>query len=189
MDALRLGDPAKLENDIGPIIDKNAAQNLNAHAQKMQKTARFMHKTTLPKGCEAGTFVAPHLIEIDNMEQLGKEQFGPMLHVIRYKASELDAILNSAFSGGYGLTFGVHTRMDHRWMKLFALAPVGNSYVNRNMVGAVVGSQPFGGQGLSGTGFKAGGPRYLYKFAVEKVLTVNIMASGGNADLLTLNAD
>jgi len=126
------------------------------------------------------------MFEIKDISELSKEHFGPILHVIRYKAEKLDETLESAFSTGYGLTFGIHTRMDKRWAEIFAKAPVGNTYVNRNITGAVVGSQPFGGQGLSGTGFKAGGPRYLYRFAHEKTLTVNTMASGGNADLLTL---
>jgi len=127
------------------------------------------------------------MFEIGTISELQQEHFGPVLHVIRYKAANLEATLESAFSTGYGLTLGIHTRMDRRWADIFKKAPVGNTYVNRNTTGAVVGSQPFGGQGLSGTGFKAGGPRYLYKFATEKTLTVNTMASGGNTELLTLD--
>jgi RHH-type transcriptional regulator, proline utilization regulon repressor / proline dehydrogenase / delta 1-pyrroline-5-carboxylate dehydrogenase len=120
------------------------------------------------------------------MSELHKENFGPILHVVRYQADRLDEALSDAFSSGFGLTLGIHTRMDRRWQQIARNAPVGNIYVNRNMVGAVVGSQPFGGQGLSGTGFKAGGPRYLYRFATEKTLSVNSAASGGNVELLAL---
>ena len=186
MNSVRLGDPSKIETDIGPIIDETARAGLKAHAKKMRAEAKFSHSVSLGGDCEHGTFLAPHLFEIGSITELEKEQFGPILHVVRYKASELEATINEAFSSGYGLTLGVHTRMEARWQKIFAMAPVGNTYINRNMVGAVVGSQPFGGQGLSGTGFKAGGPRYLYRFATEKTLSINTMASGGNAELLTL---
>jgi len=185
MDVLVQGDPRLFETDIGPIIDAAAAESLNAHIAELTAQGTLIHKLDKRQGSE-GTFVAPHMFEISNINQLSKEHFGPILHVIRYKASELDDVLKSAFSTGYGLTLGIHTRMDKRWAEIFERAPVGNTYVNRNITGAVVGSQPFGGQGLSGTGFKAGGPRYLYRFAHEKTLTINTMASGGNAELLTL---
>ncbi len=187
MDALIIGDPRNLETDIGPIIDKNSAKSLDGHIKKMQSISKNYHSIKLGKHCKSGTFIAPHLFEIENIGILTQEHFGPILHVIRYKASDLQNIIFQAFSTGYGLTLGVHTRMDRRWEQIFVQAPVGNTYINRNMVGAVVGSQPFGGQGLSGTGFKAGGPRYLYRFATEKTLCVNTMASGGNAELLTLS--
>jgi len=188
MNAVRLGDPSKIETDIGPIIDKTALASLQAHVKHMHSKASFSHSASLEGACKHGTFLAPHLFEIGSIVELEKEQFGPILHVVRYRTSELEAAIREAFSSGYGLTFGVHTRMEQRWRKIFAAAPVGNIYINRNMVGAVVGSQPFGGQGLSGTGFKAGGPRYLYRFATEKTLSINTMASGGNAELLTLDA-
>lgn len=185
MEALNVGDPRKFETDIGPIIDQYALRGLKTHAETMTENDTLIYGVS-EDGLEAGTFIGPKMFEIKDISELSKEHFGPILHVIRYKASKLDKTLESAFSTGYGLTLGIHTRMDKRWNEIFARAPVGNTYVNRNITGAVVGSQPFGGQGLSGTGFKAGGPRYLYRFAHEKTLTVNTMASGGNADLLTL---
>ncbi len=187
MDTLRIGNPELISNDIGPVIDQNALDGLTTHINKMTTLAKQSYSRPLPKECEIGTFLAPHLFEIESISQLEKEQFGPILHVIRYSAKNLKASVQESFSTGYGLTLGIHTRMTQRWRDIFAAAPVGNNYVNRNMVGAVVGSQPFGGQGLSGTGFKAGGPRYLYRFAVEKTLTINTMAFGGNAELLTLD--
>ncbi len=185
MAALSIGDPRRLETDIGPIIDKDAAAGLKTHASELSGKDALIYEAPETEQ-SGGTFVTPKMFEISNINELSKEHFGPILHVIRYKAEDLDATLESAFSTGYGLTLGIHTRMDKRWNEIFERAPVGNTYVNRNITGAVVGSQPFGGQGLSGTGFKAGGPRYLYRFAHEKTLTVNTMASGGNADLLTL---
>ena len=185
MEALNVGDPRMFETDIGPIIDQGALTSLTAHANDMKGKGALIYGVS-EDGLEAGTFIGPKMYKINGNSELSKEHFGPILHVIRYKASKLDETLESAFSTGYGLTLGIHTRMDKRWNEIFERAPVGNTYVNRNITGAVVGSQPFGGQGLSGTGFKAGGPRYLYRFAHEKTLTVNTMASGGNADLLTL---
>ncbi len=185
MEALNIGDPRKLETDIGPIIDQDAMKSLQAHASEMTKQKALIYDVA-SDGLTGGTYLTPKLFEISDINDLSKEHFGPILHVIRFKLDELDDTLKSAFSTGYGLTLGIHTRMDTRWSEIFERAPVGNTYVNRNITGAVVGSQPFGGQGLSGTGFKAGGPRYLYRFAHEKTLTVNTMASGGNADLLTL---
>jgi len=191
MQTLILGDPRHLVTDIGPIIDRGAADMLQRHISEMKAHMKTkclpVYTVPAPKNLKQGIFVVPHLFEIDDIAQLKKEHFGPILHVIRYKASDLDETLKSAFSTGYGLTLGIHTRMDRRWASIFKKAPVGNTYVNRNITGAVVGSQPFGGQGLSGTGFKAGGPRYLYKFASEKTLSVNTMASGGNTELLTLD--
>lgn len=187
MDMLKVGNPRDLSTDVGPIIDAPAAVSLDAHIQDMQAQGFKCHTTLNNEATEDGHFIAPTLFEINSISELKKENFGPVLHVVRYEASKLDEALNEAFSTGYGLTLGVHTRMDQRWQKIFHRAPVGNTYVNRNMTGAVVGSQPFGGQGLSGTGFKAGGPRYIYRFATEKTLTVNTMASGGNTELLTLD--
>ena len=186
MDMLEVSNPRNLSTDVGPIIDATAANLLNSHIQAMTSQGYISHSISLGVETENGHFVAPTLFEINAISDITKENFGPILHVVRYSASKLDETLDEAFSTGFGLTMGVHTRMDQRWKKIFQRAPVGNTYVNRNMTGAVVGSQPFGGQGLSGTGFKAGGPRYIYRFATEKTLTINTMASGGNTELLTL---
>ncbi len=187
MDTLIIGDPRHLKTDIGPIIDEGAAASLGAHIKNLTDAGKPSHKTPIREALKDGNYIMPHIFEIGNISELDQEHFGPILHVIRYKASDLEDTLKSAFSTGYGLTLGIHTRMDSRWSEIFKKAPVGNTYVNRNTTGAVVGSQPFGGQGLSGTGFKAGGPRYLYKFASEKTLSVNTMASGGDTELLTLD--
>ena len=127
-----------------------------------------------------------YLIELRDARQLTSEQFGPLLHVVRYRASELEQVLESIRGSGYGLTLGVQTRLESTWQRVFRATSTGNTYVNRNMIGAVVGVQPFGGTGLSGTGPKAGGPHYLTRFASERTLTVNTTATGGNAALLRL---
>ncbi|HSR64167.1 MAG TPA: aldehyde dehydrogenase family protein, partial [Xanthomonadaceae bacterium] len=133
-----------------------------------------------------GTFFAPAAWELGSLAQLTRENFGPALHVIRWKASELDQVIAAINATGYGLTLGIHSRIDETIDHIVSRVKVGNSYVNRNQIGAVVGVQPFGGQGLSGTGPKAGGPHYLPRFATEKTVTINTTAAGGNASLLTL---
>ncbi len=186
MDELNVGDPAHLGTDVGPVIDRAAADALQAHIAKMSKTALFAHQARSTDVCDAGTFILPHLFEIGSISELEGENFGPLLHVVRYGTDDLPRHLEEARATGFGLTFGIHSRIESHADMLFRDAPVGNTYVNRNMVGAVVGVQPFGGQGLSGTGPKAGGPHYLPRFATEKTRSVNTMASGGNADLLRL---
>lgn len=180
IDTLDVADPTQRGTDIGPIIDADALQRLRAHLQ----TAQVLHAGKAPI---EGHFLAPHIVQIDSISALEKEHFGPILHVVRYQAKHLSKVLEEIFATGYGLTLGVHTRIEQRWREIAERAPIGNVYVNRDMVGAVVGSQPFGGQGLSGTGFKAGGPRYLYRFATERTVTVNTMATGGSAELLNLD--
>jgi RHH-type transcriptional regulator, proline utilization regulon repressor / proline dehydrogenase / delta 1-pyrroline-5-carboxylate dehydrogenase len=138
----------------------------------------------LPPSCANGSFLAPHIVEIDDFASLDEEHFGPVLHVMRYSVDQLHATIDAVRHLGFGLTMGIHSRIDARARHIFERSAVGNTYVNRNMIGAVVGVQPFGGQGLSGTGPKAGGPHYLLRFAVERVLTTNTMARGGNIDLL-----
>ncbi len=186
MDLLKTGDPRALDTDVGPVIDEMAAKNLHQHIEELKAKGLQPYAVPASADVDRGLFVLPHMIEISSMAVLDKENFGPILHVVRYQADKLDEALADAFSSGFGLTLGIHTRMDRRWQEIAKNAPVGNIYVNRNMVGAVVGSQPFGGQGLSGTGFKAGGPRYLYRFASEKTISVNSTASGGNVELLAL---
>jgi len=186
MDELRLGDPWQLATDIGPVIDAGARQILLDHAARMDREARLVKAMALPPELADGTFFAPRFYEIDSLSQLPREVFGPVLHMVRFRAGDLDRVVADIAATGYGLTFGVHSRLESRAVDLFRRLGVGNAYVNRNMVGAVVGVQPFGGQGLSGTGPKAGGPHYLHRFATEKTLTVNITAFGGNASLLEL---
>lgn len=187
MDELRVGNPARIETDVGPIISGQAATRLNSHIDALARNGAHRHSATLAAECARGWFVPPTLAEIGSIRELSHEHFGPILHVVRYPASAFDDAVRDALGTGYGLTLGLHSRIEARARQLFALAPVGNVYVNRDMIGAVVGSQPFGGQGLSGTGPKAGGPHYLPRFVTEKVLTVNTTAAGGNAELLSLD--
>ena len=180
---LRLGDPADPATHIGPVIDAEAKIRLEAHIARMSTQSRVHYAGAAPPG---GHFVAPHLFELDRPEALAEEVFGPVLHVVRWQAGRLDALLDALAATGYGLTLGVQSRVDGFADRVLARVPAGNAYVNRNMIGAVVGTQPFGGQGLSGTGPKAGGPGYLRRFAVERVVTVNTAAAGGNAALLAM---
>ncbi len=186
MDELRVGDPTALSTDVGPIISADAAAALEAHVQTMAREHRLLHRTALPADLPAGNFVAPALLEIPGIDTLKSEHFGPVLHVVRFPAAGFDAALDAALSTGYGLTLGLHSRLENRAEQVRARATAGNVYVNRNMIGAVVGSQPFGGEGWSGTGPKAGGPYYLPRFATERVATTNTVATGGNTELLKL---
>ncbi len=186
MITLSVGNPCQISTDIGPVIDPAARETLQRHIGDLEQVGCCVHKVGLEQACDSGSFLAPHVIEIDNLNVLTREHFGPVLHVVRYRSSDLDMHIEAVKESGFGLTLGIHSRIDSRAADIYEKSRVGNTYVNRNMVGAVVGVQPFGGQGLSGTGPKAGGPHYLHRFATERVLTINTMASGGNADLLTL---
>lgn len=187
MAELSVGDPRNLGTDVGPVIDDDARQSLQAHIDKLKGEGRLICETALdPAHTAHGTFVAPTAFEIDGIDALQSEQFGPILHVVRYKATDIDRIIASINAKQYGLTFGVHSRNESFAEAIAQKIRVGNVYVNRNIIGAVVGVQPFGGQGLSGTGPKAGGPHYLIRFATEKTLTINTAALGGNASLLAL---
>ncbi|QJQ95302.1 MULTISPECIES: bifunctional proline dehydrogenase/L-glutamate gamma-semialdehyde dehydrogenase PutA [Halomonadaceae] len=190
MKELRVGDPRDLGTDVGPVIDEEARRGLTAHIDKLKGEGRLIAETVLDQTQVAqGTFVAPVAFEIEGIGTLEREQFGPILHVVRYKASKLDKMIESINGRGYGLTFGVHSRNESFANAIAEKMRVGNVYVNRNIIGAVVGVQPFGGQGLSGTGPKAGGPNYLLRFATEKTVTINTAALGGNASLLALGDD
>jgi RHH-type proline utilization regulon transcriptional repressor/proline dehydrogenase/delta 1-pyrroline-5-carboxylate dehydrogenase len=180
---LRVGDPRDLAVQIGPVIDADAKAVLDAHVAAMKREAKVRLAPESPAG-EAGTYVRPHIFELPRPEALGKEVFGPILHVARYRAADLDRVLDAIDATGYGLTLGVHSRIDETVERVVERLSVGNVYVNRNMIGAVVGVQPFGGHGLSGTGPKAGGPHYLLRFATEQTVTINTSAAGGNATLL-----
>jgi RHH-type proline utilization regulon transcriptional repressor/proline dehydrogenase/delta 1-pyrroline-5-carboxylate dehydrogenase len=184
MDELIIGDPADLQTDVGPVITAAAADGLMRHVAAMRVQARIIKVCRLDDSHSRGSFVAPHLIELNSAAQLTREEFGPLLHVMRYRASDIQNVLAAIRASNYGLTLGIQTRLDSFWREAFASTAIGNTYVNRNMIGAVVGVQPFGGSGLSGTGPKAGGPHYLGRFASERTLTVNTTATGGNAALL-----
>jgi len=186
IDELAVGDPALLATDMGPVIDDEARARLLAHAEAMAERFTLIRRGRLSEACANGTFVAPHAFEIDRIERLTGEVFGPMLHVIRYRAGRLDAVIDAINATGYGLTLGVHSRIGATARHVAARVRAGNAYVNRNMIGAVVGVQPFGGEGLSGTGPKAGGPRYLHRFATERTYAEDTTAAGGNTTLLSL---
>ena len=162
---------------------------LQAHADRMSREGRLLYEVPLGPGCGHGTFFAPRAYEIDRLDRLTREVFGPILHVIRYRADRLDQVLDAINATGYGLTLGIHSRIDETVRRIHERLKVGNAYVNRNMIGAVVGVQPFGGEGLSGTGPKAGGPHYLHRFATERTLTIDTAAAGGNATLLSLQEE
>ena len=179
---LRIGDPRTIATDLGPVIDAAAKARLDAYVARMRGEAR----THLAAAAPPGLFVAPHIFEIAGAADLREEVFGPILHVARYPAGGLERGLQDIRAGGFGLTLGIHSRIEGVSAHIAAALPHGNVYVNRNMIGAVVGSQPFGGTGLSGTGPKAGGPHYLARFATERTLTVNTAAAGGSVGLITL---
>ena len=184
MDALVVGDPADPRTDIGPVIDEDARSALAAHRDRLGREARVIHELPAPAG---GHFFGPVLAEIPSASFLQKEVFGPILHVVRYDAGDLEAAAGPLAAAGYGLTLGVHSRIEAFADQVRGLVPAGNAYVNRSMIGAVVGVQPFGGEGLSGTGPKAGGPNALMRYAVERAVSVNIAAQGGDPALLNLN--
>jgi RHH-type transcriptional regulator, proline utilization regulon repressor / proline dehydrogenase / delta 1-pyrroline-5-carboxylate dehydrogenase len=185
MDELCLGNPILLSTDIGPVISCTARDDLQRHCERMNHDAYLIKVLPLLQGCERGSYFAPRLYEIEKLGQLQQEVFGPVLHIIRYQARRLNEVVEAINNSGYGLTLGIHSRIDTTIDYITRHTHCGNSYVNRNMIGAVVGSQPFGGEGLSGTGPKAGGPHYLQRFATERVVTVNTAAVGGNVALLS----
>jgi RHH-type proline utilization regulon transcriptional repressor/proline dehydrogenase/delta 1-pyrroline-5-carboxylate dehydrogenase len=180
---LKVGDPAEPDTDIGPIIDAQAAESLLKHIDRLRRSARLIGEAPLAAGLK-GPFIAPIAFELPLGELPRTEVFGPILHVCSYERKDLHEILAWLRATGYGLTLGVHSRIQSFVDEVVGAARVGNLYVNRSMIGAVVGLQPFGGEGLSGTGPKAGGPHYLPRFAVERTLTVNTAAVGGVTELL-----
>jgi RHH-type proline utilization regulon transcriptional repressor/proline dehydrogenase/delta 1-pyrroline-5-carboxylate dehydrogenase len=185
MKCIRIGDPADPATDVGPVISADAQRKLGRHAERMTREAKLLHSCPV-EHCEgSGHFFGPRLFQLGSPDQLKTEEFGPILHVYRYRAEELARVLETIRSTGFGLTLGVHSRLETLAEQVFRALPVGNTYVNRNMIGAVVGVQPFGGQGLSGTGPKAGGPNYLQRFATERTLTINTAAIGGAVELLS----
>ena len=189
MAELRVGNPASIETDVGPVINEVAMKSLAAHAEHMAREGRLLAEAPIGADGAPGCLFAPRTFEIDQIERLTHEVFGPILHVVRFAADRLDQVVDSINGTGYGLTLGVHSRIDETVRCVRARARVGNLYVNRNMIGAVVGVQPFGGEGLSGTGPKAGGPHYLHRFALERSVAIDTTAAGGNAALLTLGEE
>jgi len=184
MQQLQLGDPGDYSTDVGPVINAAALQALTDHIHTMRRQAKVLHQLQLDKALQAGCFFPPTLCEINALRQLQQEVFGPVLHIIRFRSSELDSVINAVNASGYGLTLGIHSRVAATIEKIRANVRVGNIYINRNMIGAVVGVQPFGGMGLSGTGPKAGGPEYLARFMVEQSISTNTAAVGGNTELM-----
>lgn len=180
---LKIADPREISTHVGPVIDREAKDKLDTHIEAMKASAKVHYAGEAPA---TGTYVAPHIFELKRPHDLAQEVFGPVLHVVRYKAGRLNEIIEAIESTGYGLTLGVHSRIDATVERVVRALSVGNVYVNRNMIGAVVGVQPFGGHGLSGTGPKAGGPHYLLRFATEQTVTINTAAAGGNANLIAM---
>ncbi|HEX7075702.1 MAG TPA: bifunctional proline dehydrogenase/L-glutamate gamma-semialdehyde dehydrogenase PutA [Hyphomicrobiaceae bacterium] len=189
VEELDVGDPFDYGTDLGPVIDETAQDTLDAHKARMYREAKVLADLKLPEKCRVGTYVTPAVFEIDHIARLEREVFGPILHVIRYQQGHLGEVIDAINATGYGLTLGLHSRIEAVADFVAERARVGNLYVNRNQIGAVVGVQPFGGEGLSGTGPKAGGPHYLPRFATERVRSTDITATGGNVQLLGLGLD
>jgi RHH-type proline utilization regulon transcriptional repressor/proline dehydrogenase/delta 1-pyrroline-5-carboxylate dehydrogenase len=188
MSALAIGDPAELHTDVGPLIDEQAYQMVTHHKVQLEGFGRKIAQSTIDEEVVSqGHYFAPVAYQIDDIGLLKGEVFGPVLHVVPYKADQIDQVIEDINALGYGLTFGVHSRIESFIAKLKTRIQCGNIYVNRGTIGAVVGVQPFGGRGLSGTGPKAGGPQYLHAFATEKVISTDTTAAGGNASLVMLD--
>ncbi|HZK90750.1 MAG TPA: bifunctional proline dehydrogenase/L-glutamate gamma-semialdehyde dehydrogenase PutA [Stellaceae bacterium] len=189
MAELSVGDPALLSTDVGPLIDDEARAALEKHAGRMTRQGRLLYQCVLPAETAHGDFFAPRAFEIDSARLLPGEVFGPILHIVRWRADRLDQVIDEIAATGFALTLGIHSRIEETVRHIQGRLAIGNVYVNRNMIGAVVGAQPFGGERLSGTGPKAGGPRYLYRFATERTVSTDTTASGGNATLLSLDEE
>jgi RHH-type proline utilization regulon transcriptional repressor/proline dehydrogenase/delta 1-pyrroline-5-carboxylate dehydrogenase len=182
---LVVGDPADLATDVGPVIDRDAFDGILQHLSRLNRHAKPLLAPFVATGLGGGlaNLLAPQAFEVNTIADLQQEIFGPVLHIVRW-SGDPQAVIDQINALGYGLTIGIQTRIDSRAQALARAAHVGNVYINRNQIGAVVGVQPFGGEGLSGTGPKAGGPHYLYRFCAEQTITVNTTAAGGNAALL-----
>ncbi|MFK8013091.1 MAG: bifunctional proline dehydrogenase/L-glutamate gamma-semialdehyde dehydrogenase PutA [Marinicellaceae bacterium] len=188
MQEMAIEHPLHYSSDVGPLIDMISLDKLNAHVEFIKTNGSLIKALEVPKHLN-GYYFAPHAFEIQSLKLLKEEVFGPFLHVIRYKAKDLDRVINEINETGYGLTFGIHSRINETIEYVSSRIRVGNCYINRSTIGAVVGVHPFGGMGLSGTGPKAGGPAYLESFVTEKTITNNIAAVGGNADLLEISEE
>ncbi|MGE3626743.1 MAG: bifunctional proline dehydrogenase/L-glutamate gamma-semialdehyde dehydrogenase PutA, partial [Hyphomicrobiales bacterium] len=188
IEELAIGDPLDFATDVGPVIDQEAKRALDAHKQRMRGEAKELIDLPL-HGCDRGSYVSPAVYQVGSVGALQREVFGPVLHLVRYRADRLGQLCDAINATGYGLTAGIHTRIESTAAFISSRLRVGNLYINRNQIGAVVGVQPFGGEGLSGTGPKAGGPHTLARFAVERTRSTDITASGGNAALLSLRPE
>ena len=188
MAELRIGNPMDYATDIGPVIDAEARDGLNAHKARMAREEKTILDMALPDECKHGTFVSPAAYELSSIATLKREVFGPVLHVVRFAGNRLNDVCDQLNATGFGLTLGLHTRIETTVDQVRSRVKVGNMYVNRNQIGAVVGAQPFGGEGLSGTGPKAGGPHYMHRFATERVCSTDTTASGGNAALMSIES-
>jgi RHH-type transcriptional regulator, proline utilization regulon repressor / proline dehydrogenase / delta 1-pyrroline-5-carboxylate dehydrogenase len=184
VEELDIGDPMDFATDVGPVIDEAAQDVLEAHKIRLQSTGRQLVDMALPEDCRVGTYVTPACYEVDKLSPGQREVFGPVLQVIRYDRGALDKVVASINGLGYGLTIGVHSRVAAIADYVAEHARVGNIYVNRSQIGARVGVQPFGGDGLSGTGPKAGGPHMLTRFTTERLRSTDITATGANWQLL-----
>jgi RHH-type proline utilization regulon transcriptional repressor/proline dehydrogenase/delta 1-pyrroline-5-carboxylate dehydrogenase len=187
MDALVIGNPAFAATDVGPVIDGDALSDLQTYLLNLPANMKVRKQCDVPSLHDQGHFMPPTLIEATSLEGFDSEKFGPLLHVIRYKSDQLDDLMAAFAAKGYGLTLGVHSRLESFAQRVTSAVPAGNVYINRNIIGAVVGVQPFGGCGLSGTGPKAGGPHYVARFATEISVSNNITAQGGDPALLNLS--
>jgi len=186
MEELKIGNPENLDTDIGPIINLASKNKLDKYIKDSVDKGFSVYQSEQDI---LESFVSPTIIEINKLNDLNEEQFGPILHVLKFKSSKISDLISEVNDTGYGLTMGIHTRIESRADLFSQECNVGNIYINRDMVGAVVGSQPFGGRGLSGSGYKAGGPNYLIQFLNEKVISKNSVAFGGNAELLNIQED
>ena len=186
MAELKIGDPLDFATDVGPVIDEDARKALETHKARMKAEGKTVCDLALDASCSHGTFVGPAAYELASIDALKREVFGPVLHVVRFAGDRIGDVCAALNGTGFGLTLGLHTRIENTVNEVRRLARVGNLYVNRNQIGAVVGAQPFGGEGLSGTGPKAGGPHYLHRFATERVCSIDTTASGGNAALMSM---
>jgi RHH-type transcriptional regulator, proline utilization regulon repressor / proline dehydrogenase / delta 1-pyrroline-5-carboxylate dehydrogenase len=189
MALLRIGDPERLDTDIGPIIDAASLKHLHSHEAYLRTIGQLIATVPLPKDLPSGHYCAPSAWRIESLDQLKGEVFGPILHVIHYQKDDLQQVLDAIHQTGFGLTLGIHSRIQETIAFITDRAKVGNIYVNRNMIGAVVGVQPFGGMGLSGTGPKAGGPHYLQRLTQEQTISDNTASVGGNTVLMALSED
>ncbi|MEC7120905.1 MAG: bifunctional proline dehydrogenase/L-glutamate gamma-semialdehyde dehydrogenase PutA, partial [Pseudomonadota bacterium] len=184
---LKVGLPTHLDTDLSAVIDQEAQQGLLAHIETFRAQHKLIDQLALPTDLPAGHWVTPTILEVSGIEALNQESFGPILHVARYSVEKIDQVVDAINQKGYGLTLAVHSRIEMRWRRIARRARVGNIYINRNQIGAIVGSQPFGGQGLSGTGPKAGGPHYLLRFATEHCISADLTAAGGDTRLMGLS--